>query len=126
MQDIPYILSHSGKNRPLRNLQAPEEGPPGLQRVEKVFSPRCSIFQSFKKALKNGDHHRAGHPSRGSRAHPSAPLTKGSHFFDRLTGRKSSTSGLFLDGQGLPLFSTVAFGLLKRREAHRQQQLPFP
>ena len=41
-------------------------------------------FSELQKALKNGDHHRAGHPSRVSRTHPSAPLTKGSRSFDRL------------------------------------------
>ena len=32
-------------------------------------------FSDLQKALKNADHHRAGHPSRVSRTHPSAPLT---------------------------------------------------
>ena len=32
-------------------------------------------FSELQKVLKNGDHHRAGHPSRVSRTHPSALLT---------------------------------------------------
>ena len=32
-------------------------------------------FSDLQKALKNADHHRAGHPSRVFRTHPSAPLT---------------------------------------------------
>ena len=52
-----------------------------------VSSCRKSLFATtrhlseLQKALKNGDHHRAGHPSRVSRTHPSAPLTKGSRFW---------------------------------------------
>ena len=47
-------------------------------------------FSELQKALKNGDHHRAGHPSRVSRTHPSSPLTKGSHF---LTGSVAAPVG---------------------------------
>ena len=39
-------------------------------------------FSELQKALKNGDHHRAGHPS--------SPLTKGSHF---LTGSVAAPVG---------------------------------
>ena len=53
---------------------------------KKSFRHAAAFFRT-SKALKNGDHHRAGHPSRVSRTHPSAPLTKASRFFDRLTGR---------------------------------------
>ena len=51
-------------------------------------------FSELQKALKNGDHPRAGHPSRVSRTHPSAPLTKVSRSFDRFREGRSICSGL--------------------------------
>ncbi len=59
--------------------------PPHLLR--RFLSCRKSLFATtrhlseLQKALKDGDHHRAGHPSRVSRTHSSAPLTKGSRSF---------------------------------------------
>ena len=50
-------------------------------------------FSELQKALKNGDHHRAGHPSRISRTHPSAPLTKGSRSFGWPRNRRISCGG---------------------------------
>ncbi len=50
-------------------------------------------FSELQKALKNGDHHRAGHPSRVSRTHPSAPLTKGSRSFGWPRNRRISCGG---------------------------------
>ena len=54
-----------------------------FQRGEKSFRHAETAFFRAQKALKNGDHHRAGHPS-GFPHTPSAPLTKGSALFDRL------------------------------------------
>ncbi len=65
-----------------------------------VSSCRKSLFATtrhlseLQKALKDGDHHRAGHPSRVSRTHPSAPLTKVSRSFDRFREGRSIRSGL--------------------------------
>ena len=50
-------------------------------------------FSELQKALKNGDHPRAGHPSRVSRTHPSAPLAKVSRSFDRFREGRSICSG---------------------------------
>ena len=64
-----------------------------------VSSCRKSLFATtrhlseLQKALKDGDHHRAGHPSRVSRTHPSAPLTKGSRSFGWPRNRRISCGG---------------------------------
>ena len=42
------------------------------------------------KELLDNPGHRAGHPSRVSRTHPSSPLMKGSPFFDRLCARRKT------------------------------------
>ena len=64
-----------------------------------VSSCRKSLFATtrhlseLQKALKNGDHHRVGHPFRVSRTHPSAPLTKGSRSFGWPRNRRISCGG---------------------------------
>ena len=64
MQDIPYILSHPGKNRPLRNLQAPEEGPPGLTLPHRQTAGQCLIRYGVDRLIGGIDYH-AGLPPAG-------------------------------------------------------------
>ena len=68
-------------------------------------------FSELQKALKNGDHHRAGHPSRVSRTHPSAPLTKGSRFGGSLRrGRQNCLPRLLFYG-----FQFCRYSFFQRR-----------
>ena len=61
-------------------------------------------FSELQKALKNGDHPRAGHPSRVSRTHPSAPLTKGSPALGAVSGKAGAYAPAFLQ-RGEKVFS---------------------
>ena len=66
---------------------------PSFSVAKKSFRHAEAFFRA-SKALKNGDHPRAGHPSRVSRTHPSAPLTKVSRSFGRFREGRSVCSGL--------------------------------
>ena len=74
-------------------------GPETAASPAAVSSCRKSLFDTtrhlseLQKALKDGDHHRAGHPSRVSRTHSSAPLTKGSRSFGWPRNRRISCGG---------------------------------
>ena len=67
--------------------------PAAVSSCRKSLFATTRHFSELQKALKNGDHHRAGHPSRVSRTHPSAPLTKGSHSFGWPRNRRISCGG---------------------------------
>ena len=81
------------------NITHPQYGPPRQTPGRAMSACRKSLFDTLRhfsdlqKALKNADHHRAGHPSRVSRTHPSAPLTKGSRSFGWPRNRRISCGG---------------------------------
>ena len=83
------------------NITHPQYGPPRQTPGRVMSACRKSLFDTLRhfsdlqKALKNADHPRAGHPSRVSRTHPSAPLTKGSRSFGRPRNRRISCGGFF-------------------------------
>ena len=67
--------------------------PAAVSSCRKSLFDTTRHFSELQKALKNGDHHRAGHPSRVSRTHPSAPLTKDSRSFGWPRNRRISCGG---------------------------------